>query len=586
MKVIQPLFLDKLYEELEKSKGNVKKLEALIMRLERVRVFDPACGSGNFLIIAYKELRRFEMAVFKALNEASGQDVMFMSGIKLSQFYGIEIDDFAHEIALLSLWLTEHQMNVEFKEEFGYTEPTLPLRDAGNIKSGNSLRVDWEDACPHADNNGSLAVYICGNPPFLGGKSQSKEQKKDLAIVFNDLTNFKQLDYVTGWLYKATKYCMSSNARSAFVATSSICQGAQVEQLWPPIFHKGIEISFCYEPFKWSNSAKNQAGVSVSIIGLEKNNESPKFIYDLTGHRKKVKNINAYLIEGSNVIVTQALKPISNLPSIITGNSPYDSGFLSLNSTEKESLISQIPEAAKFIRKAVGANELIKNIERWCLWISDEDKEEAILIPEIKYRIENVREFRINGGDVARGISNRPHQFRYTNETRSGQIVIPIVSSESRTYIPIGYLSNKEIILSSAAAVFNAPLWLFGILTSKMHMLWVALTSGKLESRIRYLTALSYNTFPLPNVNKDSQMLIEKLAKEVLLIRQDYEIEGWTLWDLYSPQKMPQELLEVHQKLDKTVEKLYRDKPFQDASERLEFLLAHYEELIKQEKNA
>jgi len=578
MKVIQPLFLDELREALEKARGSEKKLQALLMRLQRLRVMDVACGSGNFIIIAYKELRLLEMEVFKALDDL-GNPSMYMTGIQLSQFYGIEIDDFAHEIAILSLWLTENQMNKVFENEFGYLEPMLPLKPSGNIVHGNALRLNWEDICPKSDERGELEVYICGNPPFLGGKSQSKEQKNDLANVFDTIKNSKQLDLVAGWFYKSSNY-MDNRVKCAFVTTNSICQGAQVEQLWPAIFSNNVEISFAYKPFKWNNNAKNTAGVTVTIIGLIKKSNNLKKIYDENKYLQ-VKNINAYLMDASNIIIKQRSSPFSSAPPMITGNSPYDSGQLSFTNEEKKQFVTKAPSSEPFFRKVCGSEELINNKVRWCLWINNENLDSALNIPEIKNRIDAVKEFRVNGGDVARGIAHKPHQFRYTNVSKTSQVVVPIVSSERREYLPLGYLSSEYVILSSAATVHNANTYTLGILSSKLHYEWMSVFAGRLENRFRYLSGLVYNTFPWPEVNDEQKSHIQELAEEVLLTREDYP--DMTLAQMYNPDTMPEPLLEAHQTLDKAVEKLYRDKPFEDASERLSFLFKRYEQLIAEE---
>lgn len=586
MKVIQPLFLDKLYAELEKSRKNERKLKELLLRLQNLRIFDPACGSGNFLIIAYKELRKLEMEVIDALNTVSDQTEMYYSGIKLSQFHGIEIDDFAHEVAVLSLWLAEHQMNMAFKAKFGYAEAILPLRGSGHIVCDNSLRFDWNDACPPIDASGNPhEVYVCGNPPFLGGKSQNKSQKSDLSHVFRGLKDYKQLDFVSGWLYKSAGYMSrfeNLNIEAAFVTTNSVCQGSQVEQLWPKIFACGCCIHFCHLPFVWKNSARDNAKVIVSIIGLSTKYYRSKKIFGKTSFRT-VDDINPYLVDSGKTVVAQRLSPMADVPRMITGNSPYDSGYLSFNDEEKRDFVSRNPESEKYFRRAVGSSELLRGITRWCLWISDEQLTHARSIPEVRERIDGVRRFRENGGDVARGIANRSHQFRYTNLSDSSQVVVPIVSSQARQYLPVGYLSNDEVILSSAATIHNADLFIFAIISSKMHFDWMSILAGRLKNDFRYLSGLVYNTFPWPEIDDQQREQIVALAEQVLLIREDYPDKS--LSKLYDPKEMPEPLREAHKALDRAVEKLYRDKPFRDSTERLEHLFARYEKLIAEEKS-
>jgi type II restriction/modification system DNA methylase subunit YeeA len=576
MKVMQPLFLDELYEEFEKVKTNKKKLQELINRISNLKIFDPACGSGNFIIIAYKELRRLEMKILSAIDSLSSQKSFTFSEIKLTQFYGIELDDFAHEVAILSLWLAEHQMNLEFYKAFGRTAPSLPLQDGGNIIHGNATRIDWESVCPKDDVD---EIYILGNPPYLGGKSQSKEQKEDMKIVFEGIKNFKELDYIACWFLKASKY-INHNSKFSFVTTSSISQGAQVEQLWIHIFSNNQEIFFAYKPFPWSNNAKNKAGVSCSIIGIHHTSNKNKFIYDNL-LRKEVKNINGYLTNGANKVITKSLKPISILPSIITGNSPYENGNLSLSTEEKDKLLQEYPEAQILIKKLSGANEFIKGLERWCLWIEDKDLELALSIPNIKERIDNTRTFRENGGEVARGIAKRPHQFRYTHTAKDSLIIIPIVSSERRKYIPIGFLSNDTVILSSAAVIYDSEAYIFAIVSSYMHMIWMRMTAGRLENRLRYLSALCYNTFPFPKITDNQKEQITELVFNILDEREQYSEK--TLGQLYDPDKMPEDLKEAHHQLDLAIEKCYRNKPFENDEERLEYLFKLYEEMIAEE---
>ncbi len=361
MKVIQPLFLDTLHTELEKARGNEKKLKSLLLRLQNLRIFDPACGSGNFLIIAYKELRKLEMEIIDALNAVGKQDVMYYSGISLTQFYGIEIDDFAHEIATLSLWLAEHQMNMEFKDKFGYAEAVLPLRDGGNIVCGNSLRLDWEDVCPPRDEHGeSYEVYICGNPPFLGSGGRSAAQNEDMAAVFADFASHGMLDFVASWFWKGAKYVVGKNAQIALVATNSICQGDPVATLWQPILQLGLTIRFAYPTFSWRNHAKQNAAVHVVVIGFANNADVKERVLfktesNNTAHRVEVKNINPYLLEGSDILVDSRSTPICDVSEMVYGNKPVDGGHLLLSTDEKDQLIASEPRAAKWIKRLLGA---------------------------------------------------------------------------------------------------------------------------------------------------------------------------------------------------------------------------------------
>jgi hypothetical protein len=573
MKVIEPLFLDELYLEFEKAYENKSKLQSLLNRLTKIKIFDPACGSGNFLIISYKKLRELEMSILKRIDSFDGQMSFAFSEIKLTQFYGIELDDFAHEVAILSLWLAEHQMNLEFYKAFGRTSPSLPLQNGGNIVHGNATRLDWEEVCPK---NVGDEIYILGNPPYLGGKSQSKEQKEDMALVFKGIKNFKELDYIACWFYLASSY-INRKHRFAFVTTTSICEGAQVEQLWPHIQQNDNEIYFTFKSFNWTNNAKDKAGVTVTIIGVSnKEDKMLKYIYT-DSIKQSVNNINGYLVNAKEVYITKKNKSISNLPTMITGNSPYEGGNLMLTYEEKEELLHSYPEAEVLIRKTFGSNEYINHIDRWCLWIGNNQLEIALNIPPIKNRIEKIKELRENGGDVARGLVSRPHQFRYTHTGKTSIIIIPIVSSSRREYIPFGIVPKETIILSSAAAIYNTEIYVFGILTSKIHMAWVKLTAGKLRGDIRYLSALNYNTFPFPNISQKQKDEITELVFAILDEREKHSQK--TLAQLYDPDKMPEGLKKAHHNLDIAIEQCYRSKPFESDEERLEYLFKMYEEM-------
>jgi type I restriction-modification system DNA methylase subunit len=601
MKVIEPLFLNDLNEELENGKYEPRKLNKLLDRIGKIKIFDPACGSGNFLIIAYKELRLLEIKILLQLQElqkaatgfepyqlelipkaqltlaAQYQPTLF-SRVELSQFFGVEIDDFAHEIAILSLWLAQHQMNQKFKEVLGESTPTLPLQAGGNIVHGNATRINWETVCPKNEND---EIYILGNPPYLGGKGQSKEQKTDMDLVFKGIKNYKELDYIACWFVLASKY-INKNSKYALVTTSSICEGAQVEQLWPLISELKNEIYFAYKPFNWTNNAKDKAGVTCSIIGMQtKNNNTKKYIFD-SNHKFEVSKINGYLTAANDVYVVKRQNPFSSLPKMITGNSPYEGGHLLLTTEDKNNLTLDNPTAIKFLKKVVGSNEFINQIERWCIWIKNEELGEAMSIPVIEERIELVKKFRLSGGDVARGLINKPHQFRYTHTCAINQLVIPRVSSSRREYIPIGFLDNSFIISDSAQAIYDSEPYVFSVISSKTHMLWVRLTSGKLRGDIRYLSALTYNTFPFPKISHSQKDELTQCVFRILEERENHSEK--TLAQLYDPDKMPEGLREAHRLNDLAVERCYRSKPFESDEERLEYLFKLYEKMIAEEK--
>ncbi|MAF98657.1 MAG: SAM-dependent methyltransferase, partial [Micavibrio sp.] len=409
MKVIEPLFLNELREEFDKHYDNQKKLEQLLARLEKLRIFDPACGSGNFLIIAYKEIRELEMEIFQRIQEITDNPSLPFSRIQLSQFYGIELDDFAHEVAILSLWLAEHQMNVKFEEVFGQTNPTLPLKEGGNIVCGNATRIPWEDVCPKDKN---AEIYILGNPPYFGAKELLPDQKEDMNIVLSDLGNAKRLDYIGCWFKKAADYTAESFAKYAFVSTDSISQGEQVSLIWPYIFSKKLEIFFAYQPFKWTNNAKNQAGVTVVIIGIRNVSNDPKFIWSNDVY-KKSNNISPYLIDASPVYMQQRNDPLSSLPKMILGSSGFDGGHLLLSPDEKNDFISKDSRAEKYIRRFMSGSDFLKGTERYCLWINDNDIADAQKISDIANRLDACKKFRLSGGRDAKKAAAVPHRFFY-----------------------------------------------------------------------------------------------------------------------------------------------------------------------------
>jgi len=572
MKVIEPLFLNDFYEEFEASKGNSKKLRQLLNRIWNAKFFDPACGSGNFLIITYKELRKLEMKIFKELNEIA------FSNISLNQFYGIELDDFAHEVAILSLWLAEHQMNQVFFEEFGRRKPALPLTSAGNIVQGNACRLDWEVVC--TKNEGD-EIYIMGNPPYLGFNMQSPEQKEDIAKVYPIPENMKFLDYISCWFLNAAKY-IDTNSQFAFVSTNSICQGTQVPMVWPEVFKYGLEIYFAYPEFVWSNNAKNNAGVICSIIGVRKISTNKKYIYS-KATRHEVKNINAYLINGSDIIIEKRQKPLSKLSNIATGNIPYDGGNLILSEDDRTELIDKFPNAINYIKQLSGSYEYINNEVRYCLWIEDLQLADALLIPPIKRRIDMVKQSRIEGGKIAKNYAHVPHKFYMTNRAKESQILIPRVSSIRRKYIPTGFLDSNTIISDSAQAIYDPEIYVFAVINSNMHMVWVRAVAGRLKSDYRYSAVICYNTFPFPNITEIQKSELEKHVYNVLTERENNSEK--TLAQLYDPEKMPNGLREVHHQLDLAVERCYRSKPFESDEERLEYLFKLYEQMIEEEKS-
>jgi len=605
MKVIEPLFLNDLHEALEKAQGNPKKLNDLLYRLSRIKIFDPACGSGNFLIIAYKELRRLEIKIIRHLRElkqiatgfgakteqltfipksqldlAASFEVELFSRIQLNQFYGIELDDFAHEIAQLSLWLAEHQMNVEFKQEFGQSNPTLPLKDAGHIVHGNACRIDWEEVCPKEKND---EIYILGNPPYSGARNQDVLQKEDIALVLSTVKGANNLDYISCWFYLAAKYCRNPMLKAAFVTTNSICQGSQVPLLWPAIFKQQQKILFAHQAFRWSNNAKDKAGVICAIIGLGNDDSYAKRIISKNLNRM-VPNISPYLIAGKETVVESRHNPLSNFPEMVFGSMPNDSGKLILSPSEKESLVKKYPETASIVKRFIGSSEFIRGNDRFCIWFDEESKNLAASIPSLKERINAVRSSRLNSKRTAtKKLSNVPYRFAEIRHQKGTSIIVPSVSSERREYIPIGYLDDNTIISNLALAIYNPEPWVLSVLMSRMHNLWVKTIGGYLGTSIRYSISVCYNTFPFPIISEQRKQEISRCAFRILAEREKHSEK--TLAELYDPDKMPEGLRAAHRANDVVIEKCYRARPFESDEERLEHLFKLYEKMIQEEKN-
>ncbi len=575
MKVIEPLFLNEIRDQFDKHFDNDKKLEQLLQRIYKLKIFDPACGSGNFLIIAYKELRTLEMEIFSRLDELRKQKSLAFSEIKLSQFYGIEIDDFAHEIAILALWLAEHQMNVKFKEMFGDCRPSLPLKEGGNIVCDNATRANWEEVCPKRDGD---EIYILGNPPYLGSKVQDKSHKSDMLDLLSGFKKFKDLDYISCWFLKAAKFIQGFKAEYAFVTTNSICQGSQVVMLWPNIFDMGLEIGFAHKSFKWTNSAKGQAGVICSIIGIRNISTKQRFIFE-GGLSRRVDRINGYLTQGGNVYIDRRGKPLSSLPKMDLGNMPIDGGNLILSTEEKNTLIAKHPEAAPIIKKLYGSKEFINGGVRWCLWITEENLELAKTIPEICRRIDAVRDFRAESKDKGtQKLATRPHQFREMKHANKHLLFVSRVSSERRHYIPIGLLDANSIV-ADAQVIYDAEYYIYALLCSRLHIVWLRAVGGRLKTDYRYSSALCYNNFPVPNLSASQKNMLTERVFQIEAVRQSFPEK--TIAQLYDPNKMPDSLKEAHEELDLALERCYRSKPFTSDEERLEHLFKLYEEMTQ-----
>ncbi|MBK8395554.1 MAG: class I SAM-dependent DNA methyltransferase [Leptospiraceae bacterium] len=582
MKVIEPLFLTELYEEFEAAKGNTKKLMSLLHRIWKIKIFDPACGSGNFLIIAYRELRRLEIQIFKELRTKS-VDYFGFSQIQLSNFYGIELDDFAHEVAILSLWLAEHQMNQLFLNEFGNVKPALPLTSTGNIVQGNACRLDWEVVCPKEKGD---EIYILGNPPYSGSKNQTEQQKEDMIFVFAGNESFKKLDYIACWYRLGADYVSEKSGGSfAFVSTNSICQGEQVGLLWPYIFSKKLEINFAYSSFHWVNNAKDNAGVTCVIVGVTSKKGINKKKIFTKSNIIAAKNISPYIFEGSNLCIIPRNTSISNLPIMVRGSQPTDDGNLILSKEEYEEILTKYPKVKKFIKSYMGADDFLNAKMRWCLWISDENKVEAESIPPIKSRIEKCKEFRLlSQKEATKKKANLSYKFDEIKHQNTDSIIFPVISSYRRQYIPAGFLNADTVISNKGQAVYNSSPFIFGILSSKMHMVWLSVTSSRMRNDYQYSITLSYNTFPFPNISDAQKKELEKHVYRILEEREKHSEK--TLAQLYDPDKMPDGLREAHHQNDLAIERIYRSKPFSSDEERLEYLFKLYEGMVADEKKS
>lgn len=611
LKTIEPLFLDELRDEFDKNYDNPKKLQKLLDRISKIKVFDPACGSGNFLIIAYKELRKLEHGIIERLfeNEYQAKQLKnkLQSRIDLNHFYGIEIDDFACEVAILSLYLAKHQMNIEFEKQFGKEIKLIPLKDKANIVHGNAARLDWQDVCPNKPIKHSLIterqeqlivtedkmnhllveeeweeIYLIGNPPYQGARKQTSDQKDDFKYYFKDEEFSGNLDYIAIWFIKGARYISRTKAALAFVSTNSVSQGEHVSLMFPKIYNEEVEIGFAYTSFKWKNSARANAGVTVVIINLRPIGDNPKKIYT-DGIVIKADNINAYLTDSKVDFVTKRNNPISNIPKISFGSMPNDGGFLTLNKKEKEELIKQDPDSSKFVKLFLGAEEYINGISRYCLWVEDDGHEEASKISAISERFTKVQRHRRNSKRKATNkLAEFPYKFGEARYKPTSSILVPSVSSERRNYIPIGFVDENTVISNAANAIYDAEPWLFSVLESKMHMVWTRTVAGQLETRIRYSSSIVYNNYPIPSLSDSQVKTLTKAAKEILFARENHSER--TLAEMYDPEGMPDDLREAHRQNDLLVDSLYRKKPYANDEERLADLFKLYEEMTAREK--
>jgi hypothetical protein len=598
LKVLNPLFLDDLRQRLAEAGDNPRMLLNLRKRIARIRVFDPACGSGNFLVIAYKQVREIENTINERRNEVGRA-----SDIPLTNFRGIEIRDFSAEIARLALVIAEYQCDLVYRGQKEALAVFLPLDSQNWITCGNSLRIDWLSVCPPTatgvkivsddlfqtpldqseidfENEGG-ETYICGNPPYKGSQSQDAQQKADLEIVLvRRVKNWKTLDYVSGWFVKAAEYAISSDCKAAFVATNSICQGRQVETLWTPIFSLGFQIAFAHTSFKWSNLASNKAGVTVVIVGIEKKSKKLKSLFSESTNEtlqvNEVENINAYLVASENITITPSTNPLSEMPEMQFGSMPNDGGFLMLSRDEVSDLNLTSYEKNKFIKRIYGSEELIHKKERYCIWLDEGSFIEAQKNKKIADRIDLVRSTRLKSNRVATNkLSMYPYRFGEVRQIGTESvIVIPAVSSENRNYLPGDIIPPGTIISNRNFGIFNGDIFTFSVIVSRLHWVWIDTVCGKLEMRFNYSNTLGWNTFPIPKLTEKNNADLKQCALDILLAREAHFPA--TIADLYDPETMPANLREAHERNDEVLERIYIGRRFRNDTERLEKLFELY----------
>ncbi|MBN8627918.1 MAG: class I SAM-dependent DNA methyltransferase [Planctomycetes bacterium] len=596
LKVLNPLFLDELRAELEAAGTNDRKLLKLRDRMARIRVFDPACGSGNFLVIAYKEMREIEAKINSLRGRADTP-----SEIPLTNFRGIELRHFSAEIARLALIIAEYQCDVLYRGHKIALAEFLPLDAANWITCGNALRLDWLSICPptgtgtklRADDlfstpldqteidfeNEGGETYICGNPPYLGSVVQSAAAKSDLRAVFDDFTkDWKSLDYVAGWFFKAALYGLETRAASAFVATNLICQGEQVPALWPLIFGTGHRICFAYRSFNWANLASNNAGVTVVIVGISALPTTRRMLFDSDSSGKAnarlVDNIGPYLTSGPDVIVRSSSTALGERGKMIRGNMPNDGGHLILSFSEANELRETYPCTKEFIRYFIGSKEFIHSLYKYCIWIEDDKLDLAMDCRPIRERIERVRETRLNGGKQAYDNVSTPHRFVFAPHRNCGALVVPRVSSENRPYLPVGVTDGHSIISERNFVLYDAPLWNAALIASRLHLVWIGTVCVRMRTDFSYSNTLGWNTFPIPALSEQNKADLSRCAEGILLAREAHFPA--TIAELYDPDAMPADLRAAHDRNDETLERIYIGRRFKNDTERLEKLFELY----------
>lgn len=598
LKVLNPLFLDDLRVQLESAGDNKAKLLNLRKRMARIRVFDPACGSGNFLVIAYKQMREIEAEI----NRRRGEELQG-SQIPLTNFRGIELRDFPAEIARLALIIAEFQCDVLYRGQQDALAEFLPLNSENWIVSGNALRLDWLSICPPTgtgvkivsddlfntpidqseidfENEGG-ETYICGNPPYLGSTWQSAEQKDDLRVIFDHrCKTWKSLDYVAGWFMKAADYGTKTPCVSAFVSTNSICQGQQVPILWPIIFESGHEIAFAHTSFKWANLASHNAGVTVVIVGITSQTRKSKRLFSVTAEEetiaKEVALINAYLIPSANVIVEKTSKPIGNQTDMDRGSGPVDGGNLFLDFDERARLLKVAPQTRDWVLRFSNSEEFINGKQRFCIWLDEVSAKKAVQVPELKVRLERVRHMRLQSPKKQTQVdAETPYRFSEIRHRPSkSTIVVPRVSSENRPYLPVGLLEGGIVIGDRNFALYDAPLWNMALIASRLHWVWIGTVCVRMRTDFSYSNTLGWNTFPIPVLTEQNKADLTACAEAILLAREAHYPA--TIADLYAPETMPDNLRMAHERNDEVIERIYIGRRFKNDTERLEKLFDMY----------
>lgn len=574
MKVIGPLFLDNLDSQIHKGWDSAKALEQVMVRLSGVRVFDPACGSGNFLVVSYRELRARETRVLQRLEALRGAASMQMfSAIPITHFYGIEIADFAAETAKLALFIAEYQANASFAQVFGRRPAALPLKDAAHIVTGNSLRLEWEAVCPPPAEGEE--VFIAGNPPYLGAKKREPWQTADM--INNCLEDLLLLDYVSTWFFKAAKYSKGGSS-FAFVATSSICQGEQVVPMWKALFKHSIKITFAYRPFVWRNSAADIAGVWVTIVGKKTESTDEALLFDASTV-SKAKEISPYLIPFKFVPVAASTQSVFSLPEMVMGSNPVDGKRLSVTSLERERFIEENQQAEQFILPYLGGDELIESKARFCIWVDDHRLDDALKIEPIRRRIKACADYRQSAGRDAKKVAHIPHRFCYSTFKNQPCIAVPNSQSSDREFVPAMMLSAGHVLSKEAFAIYDPEDYLLATICSSLHRLWLATVGGRIGNGFRYSVRVVYNTFPVPNFSKEQKAELALSARKILKCR--YAHYPKTISELYDQKTMPDDLRAVHRENDDLLETMYIGRPFRNDTERLERLFKLYAAKIK-----